>query len=1310
MIPPTRARLARWLVTIACLFVGLLVISLSPGVVASSQSGPPSASAEKITPALRTQFGSNPNAKLRYLVLLAEQADPTNSIRDWNAKGWFVYNTLKGVADRTQPPVRALLETQKRAGNVDSYKGYYIVNSFQVTGNLASAQALTSLPEVGKIDEWPQVTFDEGTPIPVSSAPNAVEWNVAMVRAPQAWAMGYTGQGYTVGSLDTGARYTHSSFVAKYRGNLGGGNFDHNYNWWDPIRGTPVPYDADGHGTHTIGTILGDDGLGNQVGVAPGAQWIATNGIGSGWSYNSMVEAGEFMLAPTDLTGQNPDPSRRPIAVSNSWRAPNSGYGFNCSTYTFYRDIVQAWVAAGIFPSFAAGNGGNSGNTCPACFPEAFDIGSITSGGVLSSFSSIGPSCFDQGQLPQIVTGGSNVRSSTAGSDTSYGLNSGTSMAQPAVAGAIAILKQANPNLTVEETWYILTTTAVMSPTWGSRPNTRYGWGLMQVDAAVKLALQMGGTPQPTRTPTTPPTNTPTATPTLSATPAITNTPTPTVDPCGAGIIYFYSTATATIVPGTVDTGNHCDDCLTAITLPFSFPFYRQSYTSAYVSSNGMLRFGTGTSAFPYVCLPSTIPDPTMFVHDDDLRTDGVTCTGGCGIFTSVTGSAPNRVFNIEWRATYFSGPGDANFEIRLYENSGYRLDYIYGSLGQGGVGANVGVQNGSSGQFTQYSCNNAIPYGRSVIWTVAICEPTMTPTNTSTRIRTNTPVTLTATHTATATPTCGPFWRMVPIPSPVATWKYTYGVAQVAPNDVWAVGDFTGELTPFIEHWDGSQWTLASFPAVERGELKAVDALSANDVWAVGFYANSANTDRNPLVYHWNGSIWSIVPVPEPVGSVAELTGVAAISANDIWAVGHYYIPNGRRTLTLHWNGSEWSIVPSPSPNDHTYLLAVAAAASSDVWAVGYTNVGADSLNAILHWNGSAWSVVPAPNPGSQNGLHAVTALSATDAWAVGYSRIGFDTPVLTMRWNGTQWNVIPGPVGDRGSTHINGTLHGVKALSANNVWAVGINSSGLDADAVIIHWDGAQWNRIAASYPGTGRRLYAIDALSPNELWAVGWWRNSGSDAFSLAMRYTGPPCPTNTPTHTRTPIHTATPCPMTFTDVQPGDFFYEGVRYLYCAGAISGYADNTFRPYNNMTRGQLTKVIVLAYGLLIYTPPTPVFTDVPATHPFFTYVHTAHHFGIISGYADGTFRPYNNITRGQVAKVVVLAAEWPIWFPGGTPTFLDVTYEHPFFTHIETAYCHGVMQGYSDGTFRPYNNATRGQISKVVHEALLNTASCR
>lgn len=191
-------------------------------------------------------------------------------------------------------------------------------------------------------------------------------------------------------------------------------------------------------------------------------------------------------------------------------------------------------------------------------------------------------------------------------------------------------------------------------------------------------------------------------------------------------------------------------------------------------------------------------------------------------------------------------------------------------------------------------------------------------------------------------------------------------------------------------------------------------------------------------------------------------------------------------------------------------------------------------------------------------------------------------------------------------------------------------------------------------------------------------------------------------STPMATSTPTATATICAIMFTDVQATDYFYEAVRYLYCAGDISGYADNTFRPYNNTTRGQLAKIVVNAEGWPIDTTGGPHFSDVYGNDAFYAFIETAYNHGIISGYADGTFRPGSNVTRAQLAKIVVSAEGWPINNPS-QPHFSDVVEGDPFFGYIETAYSHNLISGYSDGTFRPGNNATRGQISKIVYSAI-------
>jgi hypothetical protein len=207
------------------------------------------------------------------------------------------------------------------------------------------------------------------------------------------------------------------------------------------------------------------------------------------------------------------------------------------------------------------------------------------------------------------------------------------------------------------------------------------------------------------------------------------------------------------------------------------------------------------------------------------------------------------------------------------------------------------------------------------------------------------------------------------------------------------------------------------------------------------------------------------------------------------------------------------------------------------------------------------------------------------------------------------------------------------------------------------------------------------------------------------------------TNTSTPTQAVTVTSTPCAINFADVHETDYFYEDVRCVYCLGAVSGYSDGTFRPFNNTTRGQMTKIIVLALRIPIATPSgTPTFNDVAPGSAFYDYVETAAGNNIVSGYADGTFRPNNNVTRGQLSKIVVTAAghvfNWTLLNPAQA-TFSDVPVGSAFFTYVETAVCRGVISGYSDHTFRPSNNAIRAQIAKIVcrtSENPIDTCSTR
>lgn len=235
----------------------------------------------------------------------------------------------------------------------------------------------------------------------------------------------------------------------------------------------------------------------------------------------------------------------------------------------------------------------------------------------------------------------------------------------------------------------------------------------------------------------------------------------------------------------------------------------------------------------------------------------------------------------------------------------------------------------------------------------------------------------------------------------------------------------------------------------------------------------------------------------------------------------------------------------------------------------------------------------------------------------------------------------------------------------------------------------------------------LVALPLISPG--------KSASAAAAPASDALVPPPVPTAPPTvGTATPVPTATsgvpspvptgvatPCPINFSDVHTTDWFYEAVRWVVCGGVAGGYTDNTFRPNNNTTRGQLAKMAVIASRWPLRNPAQPTFSDVPANHPFYAFVETAAYHSVISGYSDGTFRPGNNVTRGQLSKIVVLAMGWPLHTPA-TPTFSDVPAGSPFFAFVETAVYKTVVSGYTDGSFRPGSDATRAQLAKIVQRA--------
>jgi len=453
-----------------------------------------------------------------FLVVLREQADlrgarhlPTKA-----EKGAFVFDALSSAAARTQAPVRAFLEARGVA-----YRAYWVVNMLEVRGDRALVEALAARDDVFRVSANPAVRLrgPVGAPVPDAPAqPATIEWGVAKVHAPQVWALGFNGQGVVVAGEDTGYDWTHPALKGKYRG-WNGSSADHNYNWHDSIHSgggvcgadAQAPCDDDIHGTHTMGTMVGDDGAGNQVGVAPGAKWIGcrnmNQGVGSPATYS---ECFQWMIAPTNLANQNPDPSKAPHVINNSWGCPASE---GCTDPTVLQAVVEAVRAAGIEPVVSAGNAGSACSTVEdpaAIYDASFSIGATDSSDTIAGFSSRGPVTVDGSNRlkPDISAPGVDVRSSVPGGG--YASLSGTSMAGPHVVGVVALALSASPALQGDpdsiET--LLTSSAVPRTSGevcggipGSQiPNNTYGWGRIDAQSAFNtdVAAAQTDSPDPT--------------------------------------------------------------------------------------------------------------------------------------------------------------------------------------------------------------------------------------------------------------------------------------------------------------------------------------------------------------------------------------------------------------------------------------------------------------------------------------------------------------------------------------------------------------------------------------------------------------------------------------------------------------------------------------------------------------------------------------------------------------------------------------------------------------------------------------------
>lgn len=523
-----RKRKARWLSIVLTLVMFVpLMFPFNAGAANTSQAAlskeKPSTSANesakvspqsKITTTLQEQFKKK--EQVTYLVKFKDQVD-TEAVSKEAAetakkqklsannkkllKRNMVVSELRAKALESQAEVKKYLAKEKKSGAVKEIKDFYVVNGMAVTSTKKVMEKISTFAEVEKIlpNETRQIiqpakakasssaVLDKEAP----KTPASIEWNIDRVGAPAVWEMGIDGAGTVIASIDTGVQWDHPALKEKYRGYdpQNPDSPDNEFNWFDATAGQSAPYDDQGHGTHTVGTMVGSEPDGsNQIGVAPGAKWIAVKAFtADGGTDVDLLEAGEWILAPKDAEG-NPHPEMAPDVVNNSW---GGGAGLD----EWYRDMVSAWRAAEIFPEFSAGNttlfnpGGPGSIANPANYPESFATGATDINNQLGSFSLQGPSPYEEIK-PEIAAPGVNIRSSVPGGNYEGGWN-GTSMAGPHVTAVAALLRQVDASLTVGEIEEILMSTAVplTDGTFPESPNNGYGHGLVNAFDAVSSVM-----------------------------------------------------------------------------------------------------------------------------------------------------------------------------------------------------------------------------------------------------------------------------------------------------------------------------------------------------------------------------------------------------------------------------------------------------------------------------------------------------------------------------------------------------------------------------------------------------------------------------------------------------------------------------------------------------------------------------------------------------------------------------------------------------------------------------------------------------
>jgi hypothetical protein len=505
--------------------------------------------------------------------------------------------------------------------------------------------------------------------------------------------------------------------------------------------------------------------------------------------------------------------------------------------------------------------------------------------------------------------------------------------------------------------------------------------------------------------------------------------------------------------------------------------------------------------------------------------------------------------------------------------------------------------------------------------------------------------------------------------------------------------------------------------------------AVSGSNVYVGGSFTQAGGVNTRNIAM-WNGSSWSALGSGIGDSTLGFVSDILALGS-DIYAAGSFNTAGGVSAKHIaRWNGTEWSALGSGLGS---YANALATN-GTDIFVGGnFITAGDVSANYIAKWNGTEWSAL-----GSGLGSYAnALATNGTDIFVGGnFITAGDVSANYIANWNGTEWSAL-------GS----GTNSSVWALamSGTDLYVAGVFTAAGGAGANhIARWNGAEWSTLGSGLTGakTFLAVYAL-AVGGSDVYAGGAFTQAGGKPSSKFGIYhaspSGNPTPTSTvppagdPTPTSTvpasptgspiPTNTVPPsgCNISFTDVPEGSTFHPFVECLACRDILGGYSDGTFRPQNQITRGQIAKIVSNAAGYTDGVSGMQTYADVPSSQPFHVWIERLSMRGHMGGYNCGGvgescddanrpyFRPGNNATRGQLSKIVSNAAEFE-----DTPavqTFEDVAPSSPFYLYIERLTSRGVMSGYPCGGagepcgggnrpyFRPGDNVTRGQAAKIV-----------